>query len=95
MYVIAMTTARQDLADTAANDSYVALRPESPGNVWGFWTEADALAAIRGQLARHDGAVIAGWSLVQVPADTAAEWQTVAEGENQLALATASDFTDA
>jgi hypothetical protein len=89
MLAITVNSAHSSIAPVSADDTYVIVRPESPGNVWGFWTEADALAAVRDQIAHTGPATVAGWSLVRVPADADAEWQTVADGEDLLALAAA------
>lgn len=60
MLAITMTTAHRNATSVSA-DRYVVVRPESPGRSWGFWTEADALAAV-GEHIERDG-VVAGWSL--------------------------------
>jgi hypothetical protein len=89
MSTIAMDSAQANVSTTSADDTYVIMRPESPGNVWGFWTEADALAAVREQIAHAGLATVAGWSLVRVPADADVDWQTVADGDALVALAAA------
>jgi hypothetical protein len=89
MLTTTMNGEQPGVAAVSTDDTYVIVRPESPGNVWGFWTEADALAAVRDQLARDDAAAVAGWRLVRVPADPDAEWQTVADGDDLLALVAA------
>jgi hypothetical protein len=63
--------------------SFVILRAESPGNVWGFWTEAEALDAVRESIALDGPASVRDWHLVRVPEgdDEASEWGTVAEGD--------------
>jgi hypothetical protein len=66
------------------------MRPESSSNVWGFWTEAGALAAIPDQLAHGEAVTVGEWSLVRVPADPDAEWQTIADGEHLLAMVRAT-----
>jgi len=68
-------------------DSYAVVRPESPGNVWGFWTEAAAVAAVRDHIARFGADAVADWSLVRVPADQDADWQTIAESQELVAAA--------
>jgi hypothetical protein len=86
-----VNSAQADAAVAPTEDTYVIGWPESPGNVWGVWTEAAALGAIRGQLARDNAAAASvAWSLVRLPADPDAAWQTVAEGEDLLALAAAT-----
>jgi hypothetical protein len=80
---------------TAATESYVLWRQESPANVWGFATRAEALAAVRLALAQHGPAFVRTWSLIRVPEGTSADaeggdWETVAEGADLIALAEAS-----
>lgn len=79
-------------APSQTGESYVIIRPESPGNVWGFWTEAEALDAVRESIALDGPTSVRGWHLVRVPDgdDEAAEWETIAEGE-ALAILAASD----
>jgi hypothetical protein len=79
MLAIRMNNAQCNAAHATALDTYVIVRPESPGNVWGFWTEADALAAVRQQVDSGGAATVSGWSLVRVPSDQDADWQTIAE----------------
>ncbi len=69
--------------------SYVIVRPESPGNVWGFWTGAEALDAVRESIALDGPTSVHSWHLVRVPAgeDEESEWETIAEGEALATLA--------
>jgi hypothetical protein len=76
-------------APSEQSSSYAILRPES-SNVWGFWTEAEALDAVRESIALDGPASVRDWHLVRVPEgdDDLGEWDTVAEGDALVALAT-------
>ena len=88
--LLQLVSVRMTQPASERNASYVILRPESPGNVWGFWTEAEALDAVRESVALDDPAAARDWHLVRVPEgdDGAGEWDTVAEGDALVALAT-------
>jgi hypothetical protein len=75
-------------APSRSRESYVLLRPESP-DVWGFWTKAEALTAVRESIAPDGPASVQTWHLVRVPDgdNEDAEWETIAEGEVLVALA--------
>jgi len=77
------------MSQAPSEQSYVILRPES-SNVWGFWTEAEALEAVRESIALDGPAAVHDWHLVRVAEDDDedTEWETVAEGDALAALAT-------
>jgi hypothetical protein len=87
--LLQLVPVRMTEAPSQTADSYVIVRPESPGNVWGFWTEAEALDAVRESIALDGPTSVHGWHLVRVPVgeDEESEWETIAEGEALAALA--------
>ncbi len=76
-------------APSKPSESYVIIPPVSTGNVWGFWTQAEALDAVRESIALDGPESVHDWHLVRVPEgmDEEAEWETIAEGEALAVLA--------
>ena len=58
--------------------SYALWRADSPANVALFDSEADALLAVRRAVEAHGPEFVAGWSLIEAPAE--GDWTTIAEG---------------
>lgn len=59
--------------------TYGVWRPDSPGNVKVFATEAEALAAVRRAIEARGASFVGTWCLVGIP-KRGDKWKTLAEG---------------